>query len=99
MVFHGEAQVMTNRDRVDNEECYQIQIAGALDERWSDWFNGLTITVEEGGDGSRLTILTGTLDQSALHGVLGRIRDLNLRLISIAGTCSAGSKTGHGSHS
>jgi hypothetical protein len=59
---------------------YEIRIRGELDAGWSDWFAGLTCINLAGGE----TILTGSLpDQAALHGVLTRIRDLNLVLISI----------------
>ncbi|HEX6386101.1 MAG TPA: hypothetical protein VF177_15630 [Anaerolineae bacterium] len=60
---------------------YQIRIAGLLDPYWSDWFDGLTITYT--ADDS--TILTGPLpDQAALHGVLNKIRDLGLTLLSVS---------------
>ena len=59
---------------------YQIRIKGHLGSQWTDWFEGLTITLEEGGD----TLLTGpVVDQSALHGLLRKIRDLGMTLISI----------------
>jgi hypothetical protein len=55
---------------------YRIKVRGLLDEKWSDWFEGMTITYE--GDA---TILEGPIpDQTALHGILARIRDLNLTL-------------------
>jgi hypothetical protein len=58
---------------------YQIIIKGKLGDQWSDWFAGMTIASD--GD---ITILTGThIDQSALHGLLVRIRDLGLPLISV----------------
>lgn len=58
---------------------YQIKVKGTLGSQWSDWFAGMTIESEEG-----VTILTGRLlDQSALHGLLVRIRDLGLPLISV----------------
>lgn len=60
---------------------YQIRIQGHLDSQWTDWFEGLTITLEESGD----TLLTGVVvDQAALHGLLKKVRDLGLPLISIS---------------
>ncbi len=58
---------------------YQIQVRGQLTDDWSDWFAGLQITPLASGD----TWLTGPLDQTALHGVLARIRDLNLSLLAV----------------
>ena len=59
---------------------YQIKVKGHLGHQWTDWFEGLTITLEEGGD----TLLTGPLvDQAALHGLLKKVRDLGIPLLSV----------------
>jgi hypothetical protein len=59
---------------------YQIRIKGHLGPQWTDWFEGLTITLEEDGD----TLLTGpVIDQAALHGYLKKVRDLGLPLLSV----------------
>ena len=64
---------------LDQPMVYQIRIKGHLDRRWTDWFEGMTITLEENGD----TLLTGpVVDQAALHGLLKRVRDLGMPLIS-----------------
>ena len=61
-------------------EIYQIIIKGGISPAWSDWLAGLTVEELEGGQ----TLLSGTLeDQAALHGLLRRIRDLNLVLVSV----------------
>ena len=66
-----------NPDRVP---IYEIRIKGHLDDQWTDWFGGLTITLEENGD----TLLTGpVIDQAALYGLLRRVRDLGLPLVSV----------------
>jgi hypothetical protein len=64
---------------VDRLTNYQIRILGQLDERWLRWFEGLLVTYQPQGE----TLISGTLDQAALHGVLNRIRDLGLELISV----------------
>ena len=62
-----------------NPVVYQIRIEGHLDERWLRWFEGLDVTPLPEGE----TVISGKMDQSALHGVLNRIRDLGLELISV----------------
>ena len=65
---------------MDTPCIYEIRVAGHLADRWSDWFEGLTICTEEHGE----TTMTGALaDQSALYGVLTKIHNLNLILISV----------------
>ena len=60
---------------------YQIRIKGHLDSQWTDWFAGLAITVDENGD----TLLTGpVIDQAALHGLLRKVRDLGMPLVSVS---------------
>ena len=59
---------------------YEIRIKGHLDDRWADWFGGLTITLEDNGD----TLLAGpVVDQAALHGLLKKVRDLGVPLLSV----------------
>jgi len=59
---------------------YHIRVQGNLDEKWSDWFDGFTITPQANDE----TLLSGTVaDQCALHGLLAKIRDLGLPLLSV----------------
>ena len=59
---------------------YQIRLKGHLDRQWIHWFEGLTITLEEDGN----TLLAGPLtDQAALHGLLKKVRDLGMPLVSV----------------
>jgi len=59
---------------------YQIRIKGHLDSQWTDWFEGLIITLEEDGN----TLLTGpVVDQAALHGLFKKVRDLGMPLVSV----------------
>ena len=59
---------------------YEIRVVGHLDDRWADWFEGLSFTHD--GDGT--TILSGpVVDQAALHGLLRKVRDLGLPLVSV----------------
>ncbi|MGR6964980.1 hypothetical protein ACU610_11005 [Geodermatophilus sp. URMC 61] len=70
----------TTRGRSSDSSRYEIRIAGRLAPRWAAWFDGMTLTTA--GDGT--TVLAGPVtDQAALHGVLARIRDLGLPLVSV----------------
>jgi len=63
---------------------YQIKVEGNLDPGWSDWFSGLAVTVEHSGDDTTTTLTGPVADQSALRGILTKLWDLNLALISVA---------------
>jgi hypothetical protein len=70
---------MSNGHEFDQPTAYQIRLKGTLDSSWSDWFGGFNITME--GDE---TILVGVVpDQSALHGMLAKINDLGLPILSV----------------
>ena len=72
---------MTNELEPGQPVVYQIRIKGQLDPQWTDWFEGLAVTMEEDGN----TLLTGSvIDQAALHGLLKKVRDLGLPLISVS---------------
>ena len=62
----------------DQSTHYQICLEGILDERWLRWFEGLEVKIDD-----NQTIIRGVFDQSALHGLLNRIRDLGVTLISV----------------
>ena len=67
-------------DHYDHPGRYEIRLKGHLDTRWAAWFDGLTLT--HGSDGT--TVIHGSVaDQAALHGLLQKIRDLGLPLISV----------------
>ncbi len=71
----------SQRTDPDQPVVYQIRLKGQLGSQWTDWFGGLTITLEENGD----TLLTGpVIDQAALFGLLKKARDLGLPLISVS---------------
>jgi hypothetical protein len=68
---------------LDRPTTYQIKVPGHLNESWSEWAGGMTITVESEGDGLPVTTLTGSVDQAALQGLLRRLYSLGLPLISV----------------
>ena len=70
------AEVIASSQRI----IYQIRLEGQLGSQWTDWFGGLTVTVEDSGD----TLLTGpVVDQAALYGLLKKVRDLGMALVSV----------------
>jgi len=67
-------------EKHNQRQCYEIRLKGHLDNQWTEWFEGLTITLEENGN----TLLTGPVaDQAALHGLLKKVRDLGMPLVSV----------------
>ncbi len=75
---------MSNEINSESEKAqplvYQIRIKGQLGREWTDWFGGLTITLEDNGE----TLLTGpVIDQAALHGLLRKVRDVGMPLLSV----------------
>ena len=84
MTDHNRCKVMPNKldSKTDPGQpmVYQIRIKGHLGPQWTDWFGGLAIAVEEGGE----TLLTGPIvDQAALYGLLKKVRDLGMPLVSV----------------
>jgi hypothetical protein len=84
MTGHKRYKVMSNKRNPNTDPSqtviYQIRIKGHLGREWTGWFEGLTITQEENGD----TLLTGpVIDQAALHGLLKKVRDLGMPLVSV----------------
>jgi hypothetical protein len=85
MTSYNRYKVMSNehepKPTPSQPVVYQIRLKGYLGSQWTDWFEGLTITLEEDGD----TLLTGlVIDQSALHGLLKKVRDLGMPLVSVS---------------
>jgi hypothetical protein len=75
-----------NTHPVDPHEpgLYEVRLQGRLDERWASWFDGMALTTGYDANGEVLTVLRGhVVDQAALHGLLTRLRDIGLPLISV----------------
>ena len=79
-----------NQPKYSGQRQYEIVVKGHLDEERGYWFEGLAMTTGHSEDGTPITTFKGELvDQAALHGVLAKIRDMNLPLISVCGTDDA----------
>jgi hypothetical protein len=74
-----------NQDfETSQQAVYQIKVLGRMDAEWSDWFEGMEISIEKGEGDQWVTKMTGVIqDQAALQGILSRIGTLNLKLISV----------------
>ena len=79
----GRSFMKRDKPTLDRPTTYQIQVPGELEESWSDWIQGMTITVESEGEGPPVTTLTGTIDRAALHGLLKKVRNLEMPLLAV----------------
>lgn len=78
--FPKQSESRPGRQALDEPAVYEIKVAQSVSDRWAVWFDGLELVPDEQGN----TLLSGTImDQAALHGVLTKIRDLNLILLSV----------------
>jgi hypothetical protein len=69
-----------SESELDGAPIYEIRVMGRLDQQWSDWFDGMAISPDEEG----ATLITGpVVDDAALHGLLKKVRDAGLRLLSV----------------
>jgi hypothetical protein len=74
------AKIFNNNPDSGDSQVYQIRIRGHLGSEWADWFGNLAVSLEDDGD----TVLTGPVaDQAALHGLLKKVRDLGMPLVSV----------------
>jgi hypothetical protein len=86
---------MPDRETRDGRSIYHIRVKGNLDQKWADWFEGFVITSRDSGE----TLMSGIVaDQAALHGVLGKIRGLDLPLLLVVRTECPCSKTNCSRH-
>jgi hypothetical protein len=74
------AEALNRTADTSQSTVYQIRVKGHLGAQWTDWFEGLTVTLDDNGE----TLLTGpVVDQAALHGLLRKVRDLGIPLVSV----------------
>lgn len=80
LAFQNRPGSTSGKPLLDEPAVYEFKIAQSLSDKWAAWFDGLVLIHDEQGN----TLLSGTIvDQAALHGVLSKIRDLNLILLSV----------------
>jgi hypothetical protein len=84
MADHNRYKVIPNKFNPKTDPgqtiVYQVRIKGYLGSQWSEWFEGQTITLDDNGD----TLITGpVVDQAALYGLLKKVRDIGLQLVSL----------------
>jgi len=73
-----------NNNNFSGQGQYEIKVKGHIEARWSDWFEGMKITAGFEDDNGPITTFTGAIrDQTALHGILAKIRDINMPLLSV----------------
>ena len=94
---HARERIMANARNPPTDPgeplVYQIRIKGHLDPHWASWFEGLAITLEDNGE----TLLTGPLvDQAALHGLIRKMRDLGIPLLSVVCVKAGQAETSEG---
>jgi hypothetical protein len=76
-------RALKQKPTLDRPATYQIQVPGELDESLSDWIQGMTIAVESEGEDPPVTTLTGTVDQATSHGLLKKVRNPGVPLLSV----------------
>ena len=75
---------MATEHDIEKPQMYQIRVQGCVDQSWSDWFDGMNLRVETDDHGTTFTTLSGIVpDQAALRGILARLWNMNLEVISV----------------
>jgi hypothetical protein len=94
---YQEIGVMSSGMHADEQRVYQIRVEGKLNERWSVWFEEMAMGFDRASDDTPVTTLTGAVaDQARLRGILSKLWDLNLTLVSVARIETREIEPGHG---